>query len=195
QGEGWGLCVLEAAACGVQTVAYDVEGLRDAVRDGQTGWLVRDGETLADVVDRALKELATPARRATIAQACRQWAAQFDWAASTTRMTTLIDACVTAGTSRGPGPPARGPPPPHKPSPPGPPPRPGRGGGAPARAGGEAGGSSPAAVIGVPAARPASPRSQEPQQTQEAERPDGPQWPQGPQGTPGGWNVRLLGFC
>ena len=100
QGEGWGLCVLEAAACGVPTVAYDVEGLRDAVRDGQTGWLVRDGETLADVVDRALKELATPARRATIAQACRQWAAQFDWAASTTRMTTLIDACVTAGTSR-----------------------------------------------------------------------------------------------
>ena len=50
-------------------------------------------------------------------------------------------------------------------------------------------------MIGVPAARPASPRSQEPQQTQEAERPDGPQWPQGPQGTPGGWNVRLLGFC
>src|ERR1019366_7162063 len=80
QGEGWGLCVLEAAACGVPTVAYDVEGLRDAVRDGQTGWLVRDGETLADVVDPALKELATPARRATIAPACRQWAAQFDWA-------------------------------------------------------------------------------------------------------------------
>ncbi len=50
QGEGWGLCVLEAAALGVPTVAYDVEGLRDAVRDGQTGWLVRDGEELADVV-------------------------------------------------------------------------------------------------------------------------------------------------
>jgi glycosyltransferase involved in cell wall biosynthesis len=42
QGEGWGLCVLEAAALGVPTVAYDVEGLRDAVRDGETGWLVRD---------------------------------------------------------------------------------------------------------------------------------------------------------
>lgn len=100
QGEGWGLCVLEAAACGVPTVAYDVEGLRDAVRDGQTGWLVRDGETLADVVDRAFKELAEPGRRVAIAQACRQWAAQFDWAASTARMAALIDACVTAGTSR-----------------------------------------------------------------------------------------------
>ena len=40
QGEGWGLSVLEAAAWGVPTVAYDVDGLRDAVRDGITGWLV-----------------------------------------------------------------------------------------------------------------------------------------------------------
>jgi glycosyltransferase involved in cell wall biosynthesis len=48
QGEGWGLCVLEAAALGVPTVAYDVEGLRDAVRDGETGWLVKPGEQLAD---------------------------------------------------------------------------------------------------------------------------------------------------
>ena len=35
-----GDAVAEAAALGVPTVAYDVEGLRDAVRDGQTGWLV-----------------------------------------------------------------------------------------------------------------------------------------------------------
>ena len=55
--------MIEAAALGVPTVAYDVAGLRDSVRDGETGWLVRDGETLADVVDRALKELADPVRR------------------------------------------------------------------------------------------------------------------------------------
>src|SRR5689334_21133345 len=46
QVEGWGLCVLEAAARGVPTVAFDVDGLRDAVRDGETGWLVRAGERL-----------------------------------------------------------------------------------------------------------------------------------------------------
>ena len=45
QGEGWGLCVLEAAALGVPTVAFDVPGLRDAIWDGRTGWLVRDGES------------------------------------------------------------------------------------------------------------------------------------------------------
>jgi len=100
QGEGWGLCVIEAAAAGVPTVAYDVDGLRDAVRDGQTGWLVRDGEELADVVDRAVKELADPARRAAVAQACRRWAAQLSWDASTARMAALIAEAVTAGTSR-----------------------------------------------------------------------------------------------
>ncbi len=100
QGEGWGLCVLEAAALGVPTVAYDVEGLRDAVRDGETGWLVKDGEQLADVVDRALKELSEPGRRRAIASACRQWAARLDWGRSTARMAELIHASVQAGTSR-----------------------------------------------------------------------------------------------
>jgi len=101
QGEGWGLCVLEAAALGVPTVAYDVEGLRDAVRDGQTGWLVRDGEELADVVDRAVKELADPARRDEVAAACRDWAALLSWEHSTARMAQLVAACVRLGTSRG----------------------------------------------------------------------------------------------
>ena len=99
QGEGWGLCVLEAAALGVPTVAYDVDGLRESVRDEETGWLVRDGEQLTDVVDQALKELSDPARRQAVAAACRRWAAEFDWSRSTARMAALIRASVTAGTS------------------------------------------------------------------------------------------------
>jgi glycosyltransferase involved in cell wall biosynthesis len=101
QGEGWGLCVLEAAALGVPTVAYDVEGLRDSVRDGQTGWLVRDGELIEDVTQRAVKELADPVRRAAVAAACRAWAARFDWDRSQARMAALIWASIRSGTSQG----------------------------------------------------------------------------------------------
>ncbi len=90
QGEGWGLCVLEAAALGVPTVAYDVDGLRDAVRDGETGWLVGNSELIEDVAERAIKELADPRRRADIAAACRAWAARFDWDASAGLMAALI---------------------------------------------------------------------------------------------------------
>ncbi|CAL9545499.1 D-inositol-3-phosphate glycosyltransferase [Nocardiopsis dassonvillei] len=88
--EGWGLTVIEAARLGVPTVAYDVDGLRDSVRDGETGWLVREGEELADVVSRALKELSDPRRRAAVRRACRAWADRFTWEASGAEMTRLV---------------------------------------------------------------------------------------------------------
>ncbi|RKS05309.1 glycosyltransferase involved in cell wall biosynthesis [Nocardiopsis sp. Huas11] len=103
--EGWGLTVIEAARLGVPTVAYDVDGLRDSVRHGETGWLVRDGEDLADVVDRALAELSDPRRAAEVRGACRAWAAQFTWEASGARMARLVagelrlaDPAATPGT-------------------------------------------------------------------------------------------------
>ena len=99
QGEGWGLSVLEAAALGIPTVAYDVEGLRDSVLDGQTGWLVREDEELADVVERAVRELADPVRRAEVTAACRAWAGQLSWERSTARMAALVTACAARETS------------------------------------------------------------------------------------------------
>jgi glycosyltransferase involved in cell wall biosynthesis len=100
QGEGWGLCVLEAAAFGVPTVAFDVDGLRDAIWDGRTGWLVRAGETIEDVTERAVKELADPARRRQVAAACRAWASSLSWDRSAARMAELIAASVHNATSR-----------------------------------------------------------------------------------------------
>ncbi len=101
QGEGWGLCVLEAAALGVPTVAYDVDGLRDAVRDGETGWLVANGDRFENVVEQALKELADPSRRASVQAACRRWAACFSWDRSADRFATLLAAAIRCGSSRG----------------------------------------------------------------------------------------------
>lgn len=100
QGEGWGLSVVEAAALGVPTVAPDVDGLRDAVRDGVTGWLVRDGDDQADVAGRALKELSDPVRRAEVAAACRAWAGEFDWARTADRVRDLVAAAVRDARDR-----------------------------------------------------------------------------------------------
>ncbi|MEV5574965.1 glycosyltransferase family 4 protein [Spirillospora sp. NPDC052269] len=102
RGEGWGLVVAEAAALGVPTIAYDVDGLRDAVRDGTTGWLAADTGDAAELVhtlDRALKELADPVRRGAVADACRAWAAEFDWEHTADRMAALVAASVRRGTS------------------------------------------------------------------------------------------------
>ena len=40
--EGWGQVVVESASYGLPTLARDVPGLRDSIRDGETGWLVAD---------------------------------------------------------------------------------------------------------------------------------------------------------
>ncbi|MCA2225460.1 glycosyltransferase family 4 protein [Nonomuraea aurantiaca] len=96
QGEGWGLCVLEAAALGVPTVAYDVDGLRDAVRHGETGWLVPEGvgsTGLAKGIAAALDELND-----TYRMKCREWAGKFCWDRSAERLAALVH-----GRPTGPG--------------------------------------------------------------------------------------------
>ncbi|GGO69491.1 glycosyltransferase family 4 protein [Nonomuraea cavernae] len=90
QGEGWGLCVLEAAALGVPTVAFDVDGLRDAVRHGRTGWLLPEGTDLAKGIAAALEELEEAAPADPYGDRSRQWAARFCWDRSAERMARLM---------------------------------------------------------------------------------------------------------
>ncbi|SCE83460.1 glycosyltransferase family 4 protein [Micromonospora chokoriensis] len=93
-GEGWGLVVVEAAAAGLPTVAFDVDGLRDAVRPGRTGWLVEEGEQpardLAAGLDRALDSVANPAEADRMANECRQWSAAFRWADTGRRVRAVL---------------------------------------------------------------------------------------------------------
>ncbi len=83
--EGWGQVVIEAAGYGLPTVARDVPGLRDSVRDGETGWLIPEAdpdtlpERLTDAIRVALADLDDTARRAEMFSACRAWAGRFSW--------------------------------------------------------------------------------------------------------------------
>jgi glycosyltransferase involved in cell wall biosynthesis len=84
--EGWGQAVIDAAGYGVPTVARDVPGLRDSVRDGITGWLVPDSTDLALVQERitdqvrtSLHELEEPENLALTVKACLTWATAFSW--------------------------------------------------------------------------------------------------------------------
>ena len=88
--EGWGLTVLEANAVGTPAVAYDVPGLRDAVRDEQTGWLVPAGGDLAAALGRALHELRDPARQRFFADQAKEWAGRFSWNTSADRLAQIL---------------------------------------------------------------------------------------------------------
>ena len=76
--EGWGITNLEAAASGTPVVASNSPGIRESVRDGETGFLVPHGDTRA--MSQAMRRLA--ADRALVdrlgAQA-RRFAETFTW--------------------------------------------------------------------------------------------------------------------
>lgn len=78
--EGFGLTAVEAAVRGVPTLVADLEGLRDAVIDGVTGFLVPSGD--ADAWTRKLREvLGWDSRtRRSFARRCRTAALEhFSW--------------------------------------------------------------------------------------------------------------------
>jgi glycosyltransferase involved in cell wall biosynthesis len=74
--EGWGLTPLRAMANGLAVIASDVDGLRELVEDGQTGWLVPpDSPTaLARAIETAM---ADSALRCEYGSKGRERAAQF----------------------------------------------------------------------------------------------------------------------
>jgi glycosyltransferase involved in cell wall biosynthesis len=88
--EGWGLTVMEANAVGTPAVAYDVPGLRDAVRDGRTGWLVPPDGGLSGALVSALDELDDPVRRRFFADQAQAWAGRFSWDASAHRLSLAL---------------------------------------------------------------------------------------------------------
>jgi len=76
--EGWGLGVIEAGACGTPTVASDSPGLRESVRDDQTGILVPHGDVEA-LVKAIARLLGDAALREKMGAAARDWARRFSW--------------------------------------------------------------------------------------------------------------------
>ncbi|HQR18635.1 MAG TPA: glycosyltransferase family 4 protein [Gemmatimonadales bacterium] len=76
--EGWGITVVEAAACGTPSLASDSPGLRDSVRDGETGFLVPHGDPAA-LGARMLELAADAALVARLGQAGRRFAESLSW--------------------------------------------------------------------------------------------------------------------
>jgi glycosyltransferase involved in cell wall biosynthesis len=70
--EGWGLVVTEAASQGTPSVVYDVDGLRDSVRDGETG-IVCARNTPAELASNAVDLLLDRGRYERLRAAGWEW--------------------------------------------------------------------------------------------------------------------------
>jgi phosphatidylinositol alpha-1,6-mannosyltransferase len=88
--EGLGIVYLEASASGLPVVAGRSGGAPDAVREGETGFVV-DGRDRAAVVDRLVGLLADPALAARMGAAGRAWVeSQWRWDTQAARLHRLL---------------------------------------------------------------------------------------------------------
>jgi glycosyltransferase involved in cell wall biosynthesis len=74
--EGWGLVAVEAAACGTPAIAFDVPGLNQAIRNDETGFLVKTKE---DFVRAILRMLSDASLRHRLSEQAMIWSKNFDW--------------------------------------------------------------------------------------------------------------------
>ena len=87
--EGWGIACVEASALGLPVVASNVNGLRDSVRDGETGVLVPHGDPGA--LARTIVELLSdPDRRGSMGAAGWRWAASHTWDRSASELLAVL---------------------------------------------------------------------------------------------------------
>ena len=75
--ESFGLTAVEAAACGLPTLAFDVGGVSQAVREGVSGYLIADGDINA-YAEKMLEMLESG--HESPSRAALEWAESFAWA-------------------------------------------------------------------------------------------------------------------
>ena len=91
--EGWGLTVMEAAQLCKTTIASDVPGLRDSVRDGETGILFPSGDAAACAL--AMEKIYNDVSlRATLGKAAKRYAESFSWEKSARETLELLERTV-----------------------------------------------------------------------------------------------------
>jgi len=74
--EGFGINIIEAAAVGTPAIGYDVPGLRDSIRSGETGYLVHSAEEGALRIVELLNDRNL---YGGMTLACLRYAKEFDW--------------------------------------------------------------------------------------------------------------------
>jgi cellulose synthase/poly-beta-1,6-N-acetylglucosamine synthase-like glycosyltransferase/glycosyltransferase involved in cell wall biosynthesis/O-antigen/teichoic acid export membrane protein len=87
--EGWGITTIEANACGTPVVASNVAGLRDAVHNPHSGFLVPYGN-VDEFTLTVMGLLQDKKTRNRMSKDAREWAQKFDWEQSAQTAITIL---------------------------------------------------------------------------------------------------------
>ncbi|KAB2923264.1 MAG: glycosyltransferase family 4 protein [Bacteroidetes bacterium] len=91
--EGWGLTATEANACGTTTVSSNVQGLRDAVVDGETGLLYEYGDR-EQLAEKVLLLLRDANLRERLERQALVRSKEFDWQTGAERTMEVLERIV-----------------------------------------------------------------------------------------------------
>ena len=93
--EGWGITNLEANACGTLVISANVPGLRDSVKDGESGLLYEYGN-IEDLTNCILKILDDENYRIKLSEGAIRWAKSFDWDTSAEQMLAKCEEVINS---------------------------------------------------------------------------------------------------
>lgn len=88
--EPFGLAPVEAQLCGLPVVAFDNGAMRETVKHGETGFLVRTQEEVEAIIRENRVASIKP-------ETCREWASQFSVKAMTDRYEELAKEAIETG--------------------------------------------------------------------------------------------------
>src|SRR3954468_20586685 len=96
--EGWGITNLEAAACSTPVVASNSPGIRESVRDGETGYLVPHGDVvaMAAAMDRVA---ASRSLVEELGRNARRFAETFTWERAANETAAHLERVVASPSS------------------------------------------------------------------------------------------------
>jgi glycosyltransferase involved in cell wall biosynthesis len=97
--EGWGLIVTEANAMGTPAIGYDVHGLRDSIRNGETGLTILE-KTPAAMAQQAISLLRDSDRLYKYSKNALEFSRQFSWDDTANLYENILNIQRTANGDR-----------------------------------------------------------------------------------------------
>lgn len=90
--EGWGLVVLEAASQATPTLAYNVSGLKDTVKDGRTGFLL--SRSPQEMAQKAVGLYEDKKKYLSMQKHCLKFVGSFSWTAAEGQSIQLLESVL-----------------------------------------------------------------------------------------------------
>lgn len=87
--EGWGITTIEANACGTPVIGADVSGLRDSIKNLETGYLVPHGDSIG-FADKIIKVIEDGKLRTRMSENSVVWANNFSWSSASNSFSEII---------------------------------------------------------------------------------------------------------